>query len=162
DGSVGWSAMIGQITALLPFLASRELCEQIYQDRHPHMIAGSGQPVGTAERVPGGWKVTGVWPFASGCEDAEWIGGTWVMMDGGAPIDAPQGPGPMIRTFVLPAEHWEIRDTWHTLGLRGTGSHHIAVTDVFVPDGNFFEFPFGNSFAPDRVIERFPALLMLL
>src|SRR5215813_14177277 len=62
DGSVGWNAMIGHIGALNPFLASPILCEQIYKDGRDHIIAGSGQPVGTAECVPGGWKVTGVWP----------------------------------------------------------------------------------------------------
>ena len=161
DGSVGWNAMIGHIGALMPFLASPTLCEQIFQDGRDHIMAGSGQPVGTAERVPGGWKVTGVWPFASGCENAEWIGGTCVMMEGGSPIDAPHGPGPMTRTCFMAAEHWEIRDTWHTLGLKGTGSHHVALTDVFVPDENFLEFPFGASFAPDPIFARFPRVLVL-
>ncbi len=162
DGSVGWNAMIGQIGALMPFLASPALCEQIYQDRKDHIIAGAGQPAGTAERVPGGWKVTGAWPFASGCQNAEWIAGTCVMMEGGSPIDASDGPGPMIRTCLMPAEHWEIRDTWHTFGLRGTGSHDVALTDVFVPDSNFFEFPFGASFAPDPIFGKFPEVLVLL
>ena len=73
------------------------------------------------------------------------------MMEDGSPIDASDRPGPMIRTCLMPAEHWEIRDTWHTFGLKGTGSHHVALTDVFVPDENFFEFPFGTSFAPDPI-----------
>jgi indole-3-acetate monooxygenase len=162
DGSVGWNAMIGHIGALMPFLVSPALCEQIYQDGKDHVIAGSGQPVGTAERVPGGWKVTGAWPFASGCQNAEWIGGACVMMEGGSPIDASHGPGPMIRFFLMPAEHWEIRDTWHAFGLRGTGSHHVALTDAFVPDSNFFEFPFGTSFAPDPIFARFPRVLFLV
>jgi len=83
------------------------------------------------------------------------------MMEGGSPIDNPDGPGPMTRSFLIPAEHWEIRDTWHTLGLKGTGSHHIALTDVVVPDSNFFEFPFGVSFAPDRIFSRFPEIVIL-
>jgi alkylation response protein AidB-like acyl-CoA dehydrogenase len=161
DGSLGWNAMIGHMGALMPFLTSQTLCEQIYQDGKDHIIAGSGQPVGTAERVPGGWKVTGVWPFASGCQNAEWIAGTCVMMEGGSPIDAADGPGPMIRTCLMPAEHWEIRDTWHTFGLRGTGSHHVALTDTFVPDSNFFEFPFGTSFAPDPIFGNFAELVVL-
>jgi alkylation response protein AidB-like acyl-CoA dehydrogenase len=161
DGSVGWNAMIGHIGALIPFLASPALCEQIYQDEKDHIIAGSGQPVGTAERVPGGWQVTGSWPFASGCQNAEWIVGACVMMEGGCPIDAAHGPGPMIRACLMPAEQWEIRDTWHTFGLRGTGSHHVALTDVFVPDENFCEFPFGVSFAPDAVFGKFPEILVL-
>ena len=161
DGSVGWNAMIGHIGALIPFLASPTLCEEIFQDGKDHVIAGSGQPVGTAERVPGGWRVTGAWPFASGCQNAEWIVGTCAMMEGGSPIDASDGPGPMIRTCIMPAEHWEIRDTWHTFGLKGTGSHHVALTDVFVPDENFFEFPFGTSFAPDPIFGKFPEVVVL-
>jgi indole-3-acetate monooxygenase len=161
DGSLGWNAMIGHMGSLMPFLASQTLCEEIFRDGKDHIIAGSGQPVGTAERVPGGWRVTGVWPFASGCQNAEWIAGTCVMMEGGSPIDAADRPGPMIRTCLMPAEQWEIRDTWHTSGLKGTGSHHVALTDVLVPDSNFFEFPFGTSFAPDPVFGKFAELVVL-
>ena len=161
DGSVGWNAMIGQVWSLMPFLASPNVCEQIYQDGKDHIIAGSGQPVGTAERVSGGWRVSGSWPFVSGCQNAEWIAGTCVMMEGGSPIDASHGPGPMTRTCLMPAEHWEIRDTWHAFGLKGTGSHHVALTDVFVPDENVFEFPFGASFAPDPIFGKLPELVVL-
>jgi alkylation response protein AidB-like acyl-CoA dehydrogenase len=161
DGSVGWNAMIGHIGSLMPFLVSPNLCEEIFHDGKDHIIAGSGQPVGTAERVPGGWRVTGSWPFASGCQNAEWIGGTCVMVEGGSPIDSPDGPGPMTRTCLMPAEHWEIRDTWHAFGLKGTGSHHVALTDVFVPDENLFEFPFGASFASDPVFGKFPEIVVL-
>ena len=161
DGSVGWNAMIGHIGALIPFFATQAVCEQIYHDRQAHILAGSGQPVGKAERVPGGWRVTGVWPFASGCQDAEWIGGACVMMENGTPIDSPDGPGPLIRACFMPAEHWQIRDTWHAFGLKGTGSHHVALTDVLVPDENFVEFPFGTSFAPDPIFGKFPEILWL-
>ena len=161
DGSVGWNAMIGHIASLMPFLAGPALCEEIFQDGKDHIIAGSGQPIGTAERVRGGWRVTGSWPFASGCQNAEWIAGTCVMLEGGSPLDASHGPGPMIRTCLMPAEHWEIRDTWHAFGLKGTGSHHVALTDVLVPDENFFGFPFGASFAPDPVFAKFPELVVL-
>ena len=162
DGSVGWNAMIGHIGALMPFLVNPNFCEDIYRDGKDHVIAAGGQPAGTAERVPGGWKVTGAWPFASGCQNAEWIAGNCVMMEGGSPIDASDGPGPMIRACIMPAERWEIRDTWHTVGLKGTGSHHVALTDVFVPDENFFEFPFGVSFAPDPIFGKFAEVVVVL
>jgi alkylation response protein AidB-like acyl-CoA dehydrogenase len=161
DGSVGWNAMIAQIASVIPFLASPALCEEIFRDGKDHIIAGSGQPVGSAERVTGGWRVSGVWPFASGCQSAEWIVGTCVMKEGGSPIDAAEGPGPMTRTCIMPAKHWEIRDTWHTCGLKGTGSHHVALTEVFVPEENFCEFPFGSSFAPDPIFGKFPEVLVL-
>jgi indole-3-acetate monooxygenase len=161
DGSVGWNAMIGHIGALFPFLVSQNFCDDIYRDGKDHIVAAGGQPVGMAERVPGGWKVTGAWPFASGCQNAEWIAGNCVMMEGGSPIDASHGPGPMIRACIMPAERWEIRDTWHTVGLKGTGSHHVTLTDAFVPDENFFEFPFGVSFAPDPIFARFAEVVVL-
>ena len=69
-------------------VASPTLCEQIYKDEKDHVIADSSQPLSTVEGVPDGWKVTGVWPFASGCQNAEWIGGECGMMEGGSPIDA--------------------------------------------------------------------------
>ncbi len=161
DGSVGWNAMIGHVGSLIPFLAGREVCEDIYRDGRDRILAGSGQPVGTAERVPGGWRVTGLWPFASGCQDAEWIGGACVMTEGGSPLPAPAGPGPLVRLCFLPAEAWQIHDTWHTLGLRGTGSHHVELRDVFVPDRNVLDFPFGASFAPDPIFGMIPELVML-
>jgi alkylation response protein AidB-like acyl-CoA dehydrogenase len=67
----------------------------------------------------------------------------------------------MIRTCLMPTEHWEIRDTWHAFGLKGTGSHHVALADVFVPDENFFEFPFGVSFAPDPIFGKLPGVVVL-
>jgi indole-3-acetate monooxygenase len=161
DGSVGWNAMVGEVGSLMPFLGSSNLCERIFQDGKDHIIVGSSQPVGTAERVSGGWKVSGSWPFASGCQSAEWIGGACVMMEGGSPIDNPDGTGPMTRACLMPAEHWEIRDTWHAFGLKGTGSHHVALTDVLVPDENFFDFPFGASFAPDPIFGKLPEIVVL-
>jgi len=161
DGSVGWNAMVGQVASLMPFLVSPTLCEEIFNDGRDHVIAASSQPVGTAERVPGGWRVTGSWPFASGCQNAEWIAGTCVMMEGGSPIDALDAPGPMIRTCLMPTRSWEIRDTWHAFGLKGTGSHHVALTDVLVPDERFFEFPFGTSFASGPIFGRFPEIVVL-
>ena len=59
DGPVGWNAMIGQIGGLMPFLGSASLCEEIFQDGKDHIVAGSAQPIGTAERAPGGWRVAG-------------------------------------------------------------------------------------------------------
>ena len=162
DGSVGWNAMIGQVGSLIPFLATPELCDEVFGDGKDHILAGSGQPVGTAERVPGGWRVTGLWPFASGCQDAEWIGGACVMVEQGSPIPAAAGPGPMVRLCTMAAEHWQVHDTWHGFGLRGTGSHHVELRDVLVPDRNVLDFPFGASFAPDPVFSMFPELVMFL
>ncbi len=45
----------------------------------------------------------------------------------------------MMRGFVMPASDWKIEDTWYAAGLKGTGSHHIALRDVVVPEANLFD-----------------------
>lgn len=161
DGSVGWNVMNGHLACLLPFLGSEPLCEKIFHDGKDHIIAASGQPAGRAERAPGGWRVTGYWPFASGCQDAEWIGAACVMMDDGSPIADPQVPGPLVRYCLMPASAWEILDTWHAFGLKGTGSHHVALKNVLALDSDFIEFPFGESFAQERIFSRLPEIVVL-
>jgi alkylation response protein AidB-like acyl-CoA dehydrogenase len=148
DGSVGWSAMIGSTVALLAALASRETFDQVYRDGPDTICAGSGQPLGRAEADGDGWRVTGRWPFASGCQHADWIGGSCIMTRNGAPLPGPAEGMPLIRAFVLPARHWQIEDTWHAAGLKGTGSHHVALTDALVPAANFFDFPVGTPCVP--------------
>lgn len=101
-------------------------------------ICGSSQPAGTAERVADGYRVKGRWPFASSCTHADWIGGFCVVTDRGKPVPGPQGK-PLVRAIMLPARDWEIEDTWHAAGLKGTGSHHITLRETSVPDTHVFD-----------------------
>jgi alkylation response protein AidB-like acyl-CoA dehydrogenase len=84
--------------------------------------------------VPGGFRLTGRWTFASGCQQADWLAGSSPVRTQGTPRLRPDGR-PDIRTFFVPVGECEILDTWHTAGLRGTGSHDWQGTDVFVPEG---------------------------
>jgi alkylation response protein AidB-like acyl-CoA dehydrogenase len=127
----------------------------------PHFLAGSGQAVGVAERCPDGWRVKGRWPFVSGCEDAQWIGGTCVMMDRGATIPDPNGYGPTVRSLLMPAKYWSIQQPWCGISLKDTGSHHAALDDVVVPEDYFSNFPFGEPFAADLGLRKAPETLFL-
>jgi len=147
DGSVGWTAMIGSASALFAPLLPRESFDLIYGNGPDTIIAGSTVPVGTAEAVPGGWRVNGRWPFASGCHHADWMFGACIMSEAGKPLPVPadadgstgaSGPAgesgpPLVKYFMLPARDWRIEDSWFVSGLKGTGSDHIAVTDKVVP-----------------------------
>jgi indole-3-acetate monooxygenase len=146
DASVGWTTMISNGGSLFRPSLPPETYARIYRDGPDVISAGSTQPAGTAEAAGEGWRVTGRWPFASGCRHADWIVGFCVITEGGKPLPGPGGDGgpPMIRGLMLPASDWQIEDTWHVAGLKGTGSHHIALTDKLVPDANFFD-P-GSSF----------------
>jgi len=86
-------------------------------------IAGALHPPAKAVRVDGGWRITGQVPFASGCHHTQWL----VMPAQEEGADTPFG-------VFFPRQSATIVDTWHTLGMRGTGSADIAVADLFVPE----------------------------
>ena len=138
DGSIGWLAIVAGVGGLFAAAARPELYQQIYQDGPDVAICGSSQPAGTAERVADGYRIKGRWPFASSCTHADWIGGFCVVTDRGKPVPGPQGK-PLVRVVLLPARDWEIEDTWHAAGLKGTGSHHITLRETSVPDIHVFD-----------------------
>jgi indole-3-acetate monooxygenase len=148
DGSFGWAAMIGSGASLFASLLPRETYDQIYRDGPDVIFAGSTQPSGTAEAVEGGLRVNGRWPFASGCQHADWILAACVMSKDGQPLPGPIDGVPMTQFVFLPAAYWQIEDTWHSAGLKGTGSHHVGLRDTLVPVANFADPSSGISCLP--------------
>ena len=67
DGSVGWTAMIGSVSAIFLPSLPRAIYDQIYRNGPDVITGGSATPAGKAEAAAGGWRVNGRWPFASGC-----------------------------------------------------------------------------------------------
>ncbi len=84
-------------------------------------------PRGRAKRVDGGYRLTGRWPFSSGIDFAAWNLFGAIVNDEEAGVSEP-------RIFLVPASDYTIIDTWHVIGLAGTGSKDVAAEDVFVPD----------------------------
>ena len=127
-GASGWIAMTGSTTGLLAaYLPDGE------PFRDPSGIyAGVFAPRGKATPVEGGYRVSGRWPFTSGVDNATIRLGGALVFEGDAPRLLPSGE-PEIRSFFFDADQTSVIDTWHTSGLRGTGSHDMVVEDVFVP-----------------------------
>ncbi|WP_433290230.1 hypothetical protein ACQPZQ_43105 [Pseudonocardia sp. CA-142604] len=96
-------------------------------------------------RVEGGYRVSGWWDYASGCEVAtHFIGGTSVAMKrGGEVVDT--------RFIAMRRDQFEIIDNWDTLGMRGTGSRRVVVEDLFIPEHHTVPSP-----NPLRPIVQFP------
>jgi alkylation response protein AidB-like acyl-CoA dehydrogenase len=162
DGSVGWTAMIGSGAHLFAALLPRPTYDQLYAGGPDVMIAGVSQPSGTAEATEGGWRVDGRWPFASGCLHADWMAGFCVMTEGGKRLAGPDGAkGPLVRGFVMPARDWQIEDTWHAGGLKGTGSHHIVMKDTVVPAAHFFDPENGARALPGPLYQTVREILPL-
>lgn len=100
--------------------------EDVWSEDTSKLIGSTYMPKGQVEPVEGGFKFSGRWSFASGCDHVDWI------FLGGL-IFGDEGP-PEYRTFMVPREDFEIVDTWHVIGLKGTGSKDIVVEDAFVPE----------------------------
>ncbi|WP_437665949.1 acyl-CoA dehydrogenase family protein [Sorangium sp. So ce1182] len=139
DGATGWTVMIGSESPPLFALLSRERFDAVYSGGPDVIIAGAFNAQGEAHAAEGGYRVTGRWSFASGCEHASWLFGNCVLMDGGRPRMGPAGNVPEMRGMLFPASEMRILDTWSVLGLRGTGSHDIMVEGAFCPAANSFD-----------------------
>ena len=146
DSSVGWVTMIGLTSQLFCTRASPAILDQIYLQEHDAFLAGSGTPAGRAEQIKGGYRISGRWPFVSGCQNAQWIGGNCVIYKDGQPVMSEQGP--QVRLFFLPADRWQIEDTWQSFGLAGTGSHHVVMNNVEIPETEMFDLVNGELSVP--------------
>ena len=139
DGSLGWVVMIGLAGPLLFARLPRSTFDDLFKHGPDLIQAGAAAtPGGYAEVAPGGYLTRGRWPFASGCQHADVILGNCAVTENGQPVIGPQGL-PVTRLVVLPAEEFEIEDTWTVAGLKATGSHHTRLSERFVPDDRFFE-----------------------
>lgn len=134
DGSAGWCAMICATSGLVSAYLPEDTAREVYAQGPTVVTGGVYAPHGRASVVAGGYRVSGRWPFASGCEHCTWLMGGCVVLDDGKPRLLANGQ-PDSRMMLFPAADVEIIDTWTVSGLRGTGSHDIAVTDRFVPEG---------------------------
>jgi len=137
DGSAGWCLAMGintfrQAAQLAPNLRRELFCDPV------GVSAGSANPRGRAVAVPGGYRVTGHWFFASGCMHSSVLHGACKVFDGDEPRRRPNGDQDVRIAFFHPKSQAKIIDTWNVSGMRGTGSHDIEVDDLFVPDEHTF------------------------
>ncbi len=148
DGATGWTVMIGSETPQLLALLPRHRFDQLYANG-PDLIMGGGfAPRGTAELRGGDYLVTGRWAFASGCQHSKWLVGNCVVTENGKPR-AGFLPGTLeIRAMLFPRDAAKIIDTWSVNGLRGTGSHDIAVENLRVRADDSLDIFFGHSSIP--------------
>jgi indole-3-acetate monooxygenase len=118
-----------------------EGAEEIYGGGADILIAGQfGRPL-QATSTSGGYRIAGRAPFVSNCYDADWILST-VVVD----ADESIGDEPEMRMVYFPQRDCQIIDTWDVMGMRGTGSNDISVTDVYVPKSR--TFPMVPDFEP--------------
>ena len=148
DGSTGWVVMIGSETPILLALLSRERFDSFYADGPDVIVAGAFAPRGQAELVDGNYRVNGRWGFASGCQHSQFLFGNCVVTENGTPRPGLIPGSPEARAMMFAPSKAQIIDTWSVNGLRGTGSHDIAVENVSVPADDSFDIFMGRSSIP--------------
>jgi len=131
DASTAWAVNQGAIFATYAARMPREAARAIWIDRPRSVVANTPAATAQAVVVPGGYRVTGRQGFSTGCRHATWVAAhAQVYENGQLRLDDGQ---PEMRYLFVPVAEAELLDTWHVRGMRGTGTHHFAVHDVFVP-----------------------------
>ncbi|MBT9383567.1 hypothetical protein KM176_06840 [Pseudooceanicola sp. CBS1P-1] len=153
DGSAAWVAAFGSANTYIAALPDEAQAE-IYATGPDQVYAGGLYPLQKAERVDGGWQVSGRWKFASGCMGADWIGVGIVGSD--SVQRAAEGLPPEVLMAVAPAAEVEIIETWDVMGMQGTGSHDTQVKDRFYPD--MWTCKRGAMGIYDEALYRYPPL----
>lgn len=142
DGSVGWCAMIGGAAGYLGGFLAPPVARRLF-GHIDGIAAGQIAPMGRAEVVDGGYRVTGRWRFASGCQYSTVLMGGCLIYERGEMHRQSDGQ-PEVRLMLMPVSKCTIIDTWQTTGMRGTGSHDFTAENVFVPaeeSVSFFDPP---------------------
>ncbi|WP_407646244.1 3-hydroxy-9,10-secoandrosta-1,3,5(10)-triene-9,17-dione monooxygenase oxygenase subunit [Gordonia iterans] len=131
-GSTGWVAGIIGIHNWHLALFDQQAQEDVWGADPSVRISSSYAPMGAGEVVDGGYIVNGSWAWSSGCDIADWVVVGGPVFKDGKPVD--------FVSFLIPREDYTVRDVWHVVGLRGTGSNTIDVKDAFVPRHRMLSF----------------------
>src|SRR5215469_9302774 len=125
--STGWVTMIiagvNWWASLLPDRGQQE----IFANSPDSRVCAAGSPTVVARRTDGGLRISGKFPFASGCWHSTW-GGLGVQIED----DLHNVVGQVVG--FVPIAELEIEDTWFVAGMCGTGSNTLVAKDIFVPD----------------------------
>ena len=129
DASVAWNfANLASHHWMLGMFDKR--AQDLVWDRDPNVLIASSFifPAGRARKVEGGYRLRGSWPFSSGVASCDWN------MLASVVSSEDEADGIEYRIFLVHKNDYRMRDTWNAVGLRGTGSSDVEVTDAFVPE----------------------------
>src|SRR5262249_23228944 len=122
DGPVAWNVWNGNLGFAAGMLDDAA-ADAVWSGTGDPIIANSARPVGQAQPTSGGFRLSGRWDIVSAIDAADWVTLFGLVWDGDGPRLSAQGPD--VRVFFLPRGSYEILDTWHTSGMRGTGSNTV-------------------------------------
>ncbi len=139
ESNAGWNLMIGALwDSWLGAKLPDDAVAAVFNGEGWPITAGLVFPFGDAKSQPeGGYRLSGRWRFGSGIQQASWVASGCRILDGDSPRTAPDG-SPFGSVAVVPKSSVTVHDTWHTAGLRGTGSCDYSIEDQPVPESFTF------------------------
>ena len=132
--STGWVAGLAAAHQWLTGTFSRQAQHEVWDSNPNALVCGSYAPAGKITPMEGGWRASGRWSFASGCDVSH-----WAVCGALLPPDA-DGKPPIAAFLLVPNSQYRINDTWNTVGLAGTGSKTLVLDDGFVPTHRMVTF----------------------
>ncbi|MGH7048999.1 MAG: acyl-CoA dehydrogenase family protein [Stellaceae bacterium] len=159
-GSVGWNLANNSIGQLVTLGLPEDGVQEIHGGGVPAIIAGTAvQGGGRAVPVAGGYRVSGRWPFGTGCQESAWMLGSFQVLDDGQPRCRPDGTPLYWRGVFARGEAEIVPGSWDVAGLRGTGSFDWTVAEVFLPERRSV----AHAYAPlDNEWQRWPGITYAL
>jgi len=152
DASTAWCVGQGNGCGMAAAFLDPAVAQQIFGPDDGILAWGPPSSSAEARKVPGGYRLTGSWSFASGSHNATWFG-AHILERGadGAPMRRTDG-GTILRSLLFPKAKAEMTDIWRVLGLKGTGSDMYSVTDLFVADSHtLLHDPARHAHHPQRL-----------
>jgi alkylation response protein AidB-like acyl-CoA dehydrogenase len=132
DASTAWCVGQCSVCAMTAAYLDADVAREIFGK--PNDILAWGAIANEVRVVPGGYRITARWDFASGSRQANWLGAhVQVVEADGTRRMKPNGT-PEIRTIVFPATSATMYDVWDVIGLSGTGTDSYSVEDLFIPE----------------------------
>ena len=155
DGPVGWTVTLcsgaGWFAGFFPpgafpdIFGNKQLC-----------LSGSGAASGEAHVIPGGYRISGRWDYASGALHATAFTANCVILEDGKKVVMDDG-SLLVRPFLFRKEEVAIDKNWNTIGLIATGSHAFEVNNVEIPADRCFNIAPGEAKVA-HPIYRYPFL----
>src|SRR5215813_6852025 len=133
DASTAWCLSQAGGCAMSAAYLDLPVAQAIFANDPRAVLAWGPGPRVKAVECDGGYRVTGVWAFASGGRHATWLGAHCPIFQADGSPRLEDSGDQQERTMLVRSEDVEWTDIWNTVGLRGTASDQFALNGLFVP-----------------------------
>jgi alkylation response protein AidB-like acyl-CoA dehydrogenase len=130
DASTAWCLGQCSVCAMVSAYLDHDTAKKMFAV--PTDILAWGSVGGEVRAVPGGYRATGRWEFASGVRQASWIGAHVFVVEPDGTRRKKRDGAPEVRTILFPVGSATLYDVWNVIGLKGTGTDSYSVHDLFI------------------------------